>query len=266
MNLENLEIAFMPRLEMSFQRSVALVVALGACATLVQVGCAGEPPREVVGKSRTALSQSDCAEYGGSWSNGNCTLPGGTTVVDVPIDDDEPIEPWTGPGPDEDMCPVPGACGGGDPPGPGPDPEPDPPGPTHAQQVANAANRAACVLQRGSCSTLLSSVDYSAFQTFTDIRVRGGIHPNAPASGDTVAQTVDVGPTAEISLMPGFYELNWENQVLVLLHETGHATARINGDHTGNAPNDPTSNFAWNNAIAVACLTPAARDACNFGF
>ena len=119
----------------TFQCSLAALLALGATATLVQVGCGSDTASQSgPGKARSALDAADCAEYGGTWSNGNCTLPGGTTTVDVPIgDDDEPIEPpFHDPPqdpPDPPECP---GCGGE------PPPPPPPPLPPADQQALDA--------------------------------------------------------------------------------------------------------------------------------
>ena len=106
--------------------SFAALLVASASAVVIEGGCRPADDAERTSAVRSRIDASDCGEYGGNWSNGKCTLPGGTTIVDVPIPhDDAPIEPWTGPPPDDDPCS--NAPCAPPPPGPGTDPPPPPP-------------------------------------------------------------------------------------------------------------------------------------------
>ncbi len=110
--------------QLTYQRSLLGLLGSGILAAMAQAGCAPAEEIAPLDTRSAALDQADCAEYGGTWTQGACRLPGGTTTVDVPIPpDDEPIEPPFHDPPSDDDTPPCDTCGGGDPdPGPGPDP------------------------------------------------------------------------------------------------------------------------------------------------
>jgi hypothetical protein len=145
----------------------------------------------------------------------------------------------------------------------------EPPPPSKEQQLADAKRKASCLLREPACRTRLSTVDADAASTLEDLYVRGRIDanaPTAPADADgtvTFATTYGTGADATILLRPPYFQTATSSgQATFLLHEIGHATGRIPGDHGAFFKFDPTDSDMWNDTIKEECMTAAARQRC----